>query len=71
MKRLATISSTVRTGLIATAVITGSLSIHAFAIGWDLPIGVALSGMSILLPLANSASRKSSQLFDVKQEKHN
>ena len=71
MQRLGITSNTVGTGLITVDVTTGSLSIPAFANTLTLPIGVALSGMSILLPLANAASRKSRQLFAVKQEKHN
>ena len=43
------------TGLIATAVITGCLSIPVFASGWAMPISMTLFGMSILLPLANAA----------------
>lgn len=48
------------TGLIATSVITASLAIPAFASGWALPIGVALSGMNILLSLAIAAPQKAS-----------
>ena len=70
MKRLTTISNAVGTGLIATAVITGSLSIPAYASGWNLPAGMALSGMNILLSLTNAAYQRLNQLFAVKQEKH-
>ena len=55
MKHLATISN-VGSRLIATAVITYSLYIPPFSSGWALPICVALSDISILLPLANAAS---------------
>ena len=47
---------TIATELIATAVTIGILSIRAFDSGWSFPIDVALSDMSILLPLANAAS---------------
>ena len=57
-------------GLIATAVITGGLYFPALTYVWALLIGMALSGMSILLPLKNAAFRKSSQVFAVKEEKH-
>ena len=40
MKNLANISNAVSTGLINKVVITDSLSIPAFAIGWSLPVGV-------------------------------
>ena len=65
-KLLATISNAVGIELIATVVITDSLSITLFTTGGAFPIGMALSGMSILLPLENSASRKSNQLFAAK-----
>lgn len=68
MKCSTTISNGVGTGLKATAVITGSLSIPAFATGQVLSIGISLSGMNILLPLTNAAFQKSSESFAVKQE---
>ena len=61
MQRLATISNAVGTGLIATVVITGGFPIPAFVSGWALPADIAFSGMSMLLLLENSASRKSRQ----------
>ena len=71
MKRLAIISNGIGTGLITTAVISASLSIPALTREWASPVGVASSSITILLPLATAASRRSSQLFTVKQEKHN
>ena len=50
MKRLANFSNAV-----GTAVITGTLSIPAFTVGWTLLAGVALSDTTILMPLANAA----------------
>ena len=54
---LATTSSTIGIELIAIVFITDSASIPAFASSSFLPMGVILSGMSILLSLANDASR--------------
>ena len=53
------------TGLITSTVMTGGVSIAAFASGVGLPVGIALSGISLLLSLA-----KSFKTFTVKQEKH-
>ena len=50
--------------------ITGGISIAAFASGVGLPVGVALSGTSLLLSLAIVITRKSFKTFTVKQEKH-
>ena len=58
------------TGLITSTVITGGILIAAFANGVGLPIGIALSGTSLLLFLATVITRKSSMTFTVKQEKH-
>ena len=70
MKRLNTITGIVDIGLITSTVITGGISIAAFASGVDLPVGIALSGTSLLLCLATVITRKSSRTFTVKQEKH-
>ena len=70
MKRFNTITSIVDAGLITSTVITGGISIAAFASGVDLPVGIALSGTSLLLCLATVITRKSSRTFTVKQEKH-
>ena len=51
--------------------ITGGISIAAFASGVGLPVGIALSGASLLLSLATAITRKSFKIFTVKQEKYN
>ena len=70
MKRFNTITGIVDTGLITSTVITGGISIAAFASGVWLPVGIALSGTSLLLSLATVITRKSFKTFTVKQEKH-
>ena len=50
--------------------ITGGISIAAFASGVGLPVDIVLSGTSVLLSLATVITRKSSKTFTVKQEKH-
>ena len=70
MKRFNTITGIVDTGLITSTVITGGISIAAFASGVGLPVGIALSGTSLLLSLANAITQKSFKIFTVKQEKH-
>ena len=70
MKRFNTITGIVDTGLITSTVITGGISIAAFASGVGLPVGIALSGTSLLLSLATAMTWKSSKIFTVKQEKH-
>ena len=52
MKRFNTITGIIDTGLITSTVITGGISIAAFASGVGLPVGIALSGTSLLLSLA-------------------
>ena len=69
MKRFNTITGILDTGLITSAVITGGISIAAFAGGVGLPVGIALSGTSLLLSLATVITRKSFKTFTVKQEK--
>ena len=49
MKRFNTITGTVDTGLITSTVITGVISIAGFASGVGLPVGIALSGTSLIL----------------------
>ena len=66
MKRLANFSNAV-----GTAVITGTLSIPAFTVGWTLLVGVALSDITILMPLANAAFWRTSQLFTVNTTQSN
>ena len=46
------------TGLIKSTVITGGTSIAAFASGVGLPVGITLSGTSLLLSLATVITRK-------------
>ena len=70
MKRFNTITSIVDAGLITSTVITGGISIAAFASGVGLPVCIALSGTSLLLSLATVITQKSFKTFTVKQEKH-
>ena len=70
IKRFNTITGIVDTGLITSTVITGGISIAAFASGIGLPVGIALSGTSLLLSFATGITRKSFKIFTVKQEKH-
>ena len=70
MKRFNTITGIVDTGLVTTTIITGGISIAAFASGVGLPVGIALIGTSLLLSLAAAITRKSFKIFTVKQEKH-
>ena len=72
MKRFNTITGIVDTGLITSTVITGGtggISIATFASGVGLPVGIALSGTSLLLSLATAITQKSYKIFTVKQEK--
>ena len=71
MKCFNTITSIADTGLITSTVITGGICIAAFSSGVGLPVGIALSGTSLLLSLATAITRKSFKIFTVKQEKHN
>ena len=64
MKRFNTIKGIAGTGLIKSTVIT------AFASGVGLPVGITLSGASLLLSLATAITRKSFKIVTVKQEKH-
>ena len=70
MKRFNTITGIVDTGLITSTAITGRIRIGAFASGVGLPVGIALSGISLLLSFATAITRKSFKIFTVKQEKH-
>ena len=49
--------------------ITGEISIVAFASGVGLPVGIALNGTRLLLSLATTITQKSFKIFTVKQEK--
>ena len=70
MKRFNVITGDVDTGLNTSTMITGGTSIAAFASGFGLPVGMGLSGTSLLLFLATAITRKSFKIFTVKQEKH-
>ena len=70
MKRFNTILGIIDTGLITSTVITGGISIATFASGVGLPVGISLSGTSLLLSLATAITRKSFKIFTVKQEKY-
>ena len=70
MKRFNTITSVKDTGLITSTVITGGISITAFAGCVGLPVGIALGGTSLLLSLATVITRKSFKTFTLSQEKH-
>ena len=58
MKRFNTITGIFYTSLITSAVITGGISIAAFASGVGLPVGIALSGTSLLFSLCNCHNTK-------------
>ena len=58
------------TGIVDTGLITGGISIAAFASSAGLPVGIALSGTSPLLSLATAITRNSFKICTVKQEKH-
>ena len=51
-------------------VITGVISIAAFASCTVVPVGIPLSGTSPLPSLVTAITRKSFKIFTVKQEKH-
>ena len=70
IKRFNTITGMVDTDLVTSTVITGGISITAFASGDGLPVGIALSGTSLPLSFATAITRKSFKTFTVKQEKH-
>ena len=59
MKQFNMIKGIVDTGLTTSMVITGGISIAAFAIGVGLPVGIALSGTSLFLSIATAITRKS------------
>ena len=68
MKRFNTIKSIVDTGLITSTVIAGGVSIVTFASGVGQPVGIALSGTSLLLFLATVITRKSFKTFTVNKK---
>ena len=63
LKLFNAITGIVDTDLITSTVITGGIFIAAFASGVGLPVGIALSGTSLLLSLATSITRKSFKTF--------
>ena len=66
IKQFNTITGIVDTGLITSTVITGGISIAAFASGVGLSVDIVLSGTSLLLSLTTVITRKSSRTFTVK-----
>ena len=70
MKWFNTITDIVDTTLITLTVITGVISIAAFASCVVVPVGIVLSGTSPLPSLVTAITRKSFKIFTVKQEKH-
>ena len=70
LKRFNTITGILDKGLITSTVITGGISIAAFASGVGLLIGIALSGTSLLLSLTTAIAWKSFKIFTINQEKH-
>ena len=70
MKQFNTIKGIVGKSLITSMVITKGISIAAFASGVGLPVGIALSPPSLILSLVTAITRKSFNIFTVKQEKH-
>ena len=70
MKQFNTIIGIVDTGLNKSMMITGGISIAVFASGVGFPVGIALSGTSLLLSLRTVITRKYFKIFTIKQEKH-
>ena len=70
IRRFNTITGIVDTDLITSTVITGGISIAAFASSVGLPVGIAINGTSLFLSLATAITRKPFKIFTVKQEKH-
>ena len=68
MRRFKMITGIVDTGLITSTVITGGISIAAFASGVGLSVGIALSGTSLLLSLTTAITRTSFKAFTIKQK---
>ena len=58
IKQFNTITGIVDTGIITSTVITGGITIAAFASGVGLPVGIALNGTSLILSLATVITRK-------------
>ena len=62
-KRFNITTGIVGTSLIISTVITGGLSIAAFASGVGLPVGITLSGLFTSFPLATVITQKSLKLL--------
>ena len=58
------------TGLITSTVVTGGISIAAFASGVGLSVGTALGGASLFFSAITTATRKPSKPLTVRREKH-
>ena len=58
------------TGLITSTVVTGGISIAAFASGVGLSVGIALGGASLFFSAITTATRKPSKPLTVRREKH-
>ena len=71
MKQFNIITGIVDTSLITSKVITAAISIAAFASGVELPVGITLSGTSLLLSIATAIACKYFKILTVKQEQHN
>ena len=69
MKRFNAITSIVDIGLITSTLITGGVSITAFASGVALPVGIAISGTSLIFSLATAITQKVFKIFTAKQQK--
>ena len=69
-KRFNTITSIVDLSLITSTVNAGEISIAEFTSGNGLPVGIALSGTSLIFSIATAITRKSFKIFTVKQERH-
>ena len=69
-KRINMATSIKDAGLITSPVITQVISIPAFSSGVGLPVGAALGGLGIVLPLLTISRRKISRSQTVKQGKH-
>ena len=70
MKRFNIITGAVDTILIISKIITGGISIAAFASGVVLPVSIALRGTRLFLYLPTVITRKYFKIFTLKQEKH-
>ena len=70
MERFNTITAIADTGLTTSTVISGGISMVAFASDVGLPVDIALGATSLLLSLVTAITQNSFKTFTVKQEKH-